>query len=151
MAGFRRSIGPAFWRRDGKELYFLARDRSVMVADVSTAPSFSFTKPRVLFRQAAVPEARQSAPMANASLSSRRLADRSFSSSRSSIAGEVLQKVGEPGLYSQPSFSPDGTRLLVVKNDLQSAQADYWTIELATGKHTRLTNDSFGKAPAVVA
>ena len=51
------TVGVAFWRRDGKEIYYVARDRSVMVADVSTAPSFSFTKPRVLFRpQSAVPE-----------------------------------------------------------------------------------------------
>ena len=64
--------------------------------------------------------------------------------------GKVLEKVGEPGLYSQPAFSPDGTRLLVVKNDVQSAQADYWTIELATGKSTRLTNDTFGKAGRAV-
>ena len=51
------AIGMPFWRRDGKELYYLARDRSVMVADVSTAPSFSFTNRRVLFKpQGAVPE-----------------------------------------------------------------------------------------------
>jgi len=60
-------------------------------------------------------------------------------------SGQVLQKVGEPGLYSQPSFSPDGTRLLVTKADLQTGQADLWTIELATGTFTRLTNDTLGK------
>jgi Tol biopolymer transport system component len=37
----------AFWRRDGKELYYyLARDRSVMVADISASPTVTFTKPR---------------------------------------------------------------------------------------------------------
>src|SRR5262245_12055049 len=51
------SVGMPFWRRDGKELYYLARDRSVMVADVGTAPSFSFTNRRVLWKpQGAVPE-----------------------------------------------------------------------------------------------
>jgi Tol biopolymer transport system component len=60
--------------------------------------------------------------------------------------GAPVQKVGEPGLYSGPSFSPDGTRLLVTKNDLQTDQADLWTIDLATGKDTRLTNDTFPKA-----
>ena len=54
------TVGVAFWRRDGKELYYVARDRSVMVADVSTAPLFSFTKPRVLFRLRA-PSPRSSA------------------------------------------------------------------------------------------
>ena len=57
-----------------------------------------------------------------------------------------MQKVGEPGLYGQPSFSPDARRLLVTKNDLQTGQADLWTIELANGKTTRLTNDTLPKA-----
>jgi Tol biopolymer transport system component len=53
--------------------------------------------------------------------------------------------VGDPGLYQGPSFSPDGTHLLVTKNDRQTAQSDLWTIELASGKQTRLTNDTFPK------
>ena len=57
--------------------------------------------------------------------------------------------MAEPGLYGQPAFSPDGTRLLVIKNDIQTAQADYWTIDLASGKQTRLTNDTFGKPGAL--
>ena len=146
------SMGAAFWRRDGKELYYIARDRSVMVSDVSTAPSFSFTKPRVLFRpQSAVPEVVRYVsadgqrflvvpPPRGPQLQQLTIFDRE---------GKVVQKVGEPGLYSQPAFSPDGTRLLVVKNDIQSAQADYWTIELATGKSTRLTNDTFGRVSAL--
>jgi Tol biopolymer transport system component len=59
--------------------------------------------------------------------------------------GEPVQKVGEPAMYSGPSFSPDGTRLLVLKNDLQAGQADLWTIDLASGKETRLTNSTFSK------
>ena len=146
------SMSMAFWRRDGKELYYVARDRSVMVADVSTGPSFSFTKPRVLFRpQSAIPEVVRDVsadgerflvvpPPRGPQLQQLTIFDRQ---------GQVLQKVGEPGLYGQPSFSPDGTRLLVVKNDIQTAQSDYWTIDLATGKTTRLTNDTFGKVTAL--
>jgi Tol biopolymer transport system component len=146
------SVGQPFWRRDGKELYYLARDRSVMVAEVSTAPTFSFTKPRVLFKpQGAVPEVVRTIsadgerflvvpPPRGPQLQQLTIFDRT---------GKVLEKIGEPGMYSQPSFSPDGTRLLVVKNDVQTAQADYWTIEIATGKPTRLTNDTYGKAAAL--
>jgi Tol biopolymer transport system component len=59
--------------------------------------------------------------------------------------GQVVQKVGEPGLYSQPAFSPDGKRLVVMKTDRQTSQSDLWTIELASGTATRLTNDTLPK------
>jgi Tol biopolymer transport system component len=141
-------FSPGFWRRDGKELYYVARDRSIMVAEVSTTPTFSFTKPKVLFRQqSAVPER-----MAYVSADGERFLSlpppRGPQLQQITIfdrQGQVVQRVGEPGMYGQPSFSPDGARLLVTKNDLQTGQADLWTIELATGKNTRLTNDTLPK------
>lgn len=139
------SFSPAFWRRDGKELYYLARDQSVMVAAVSTAPTFSFSKPTVLFRQqSAVPD-RLGYVSADGERFLALPPPRGPQLQQITIFnrnGEVLQKVGEPGLYSGPSFSPDATRLLVTKNDRQTGQSDLWTIELATGKQTRLTNDT---------
>ena len=43
------SFSPGFWVSSGKELYYMARDRSIMPAEVSTSPSFSFQKPRMVF------------------------------------------------------------------------------------------------------
>jgi Tol biopolymer transport system component len=142
------TISPAFWRRDGKELYYLARDQAVMVAEVNTSPSFSFQKPKVLFKQqSAVPDrlGYVSAdgerflalpPARGPQLQQITIFDRK---------GEVLQKVGDPGLYGGPAFSPDGTRLLVSKTDQQKGQADLWIIELASGKALQLTKDSYPK------
>jgi Tol biopolymer transport system component len=142
------TFSPAFWRRDGKELYYLARDQAVMVADVGTSPTFSFTKPRVLFRQASKVPDRLAYVTADGERFLALPAPRGPQLQQITIfdrGGQVVQKVGEPALYSGPSFSPDGSRLLVSKNDQQSGQTDLWTIDIATGKSTRLTNDSFFK------
>lgn len=140
------SFSGAFWRRDGKELYYVARDRAVMVAQVNTSPTFSFTKPTVLFRQ----EAKLPDRVAYVSADGERFLalppPRGPQLQQITIfnrQGQPVQKVGEPGLYSGPAFSPDGTRLLVTKNDLQTGQSDLWTIDLASGKDTRLTNDTY--------
>jgi Tol biopolymer transport system component len=135
----------AYWRRDGKELYYSARDQAIMVAEVSTSPTFSFNKPKVLFKQQSADPDR----LGNISADGERFLalppPRGPQLQQITIFdrhGEVVQKVGDPGLYSGPSFSPDGSRLLVTKNDRQTGQSDLWTIDLASGKQTRLSNDT---------
>ena len=49
--------------------------------------------------------------------------------------GKVLRTVGNPGDYSLPAFSPDGTRLLVLK------YTDIWVFDLSTGRSTQFTPD----------
>ena len=39
-----------YWRQDGKEMYFLNRDREVMVADLSTSPKLQAGTPQALFK-----------------------------------------------------------------------------------------------------
>ena len=39
-----------FWRRDGKELYYLAADRGIMAVEVGGGSTAAFGKPTLLFR-----------------------------------------------------------------------------------------------------
>jgi len=42
--------GGMTWRQDGKEMYFLTRDREVMAVDITTGPKLQAGTPRLLFK-----------------------------------------------------------------------------------------------------
>jgi Tol biopolymer transport system component len=139
--------GMVFWRKDGKEIYYLAADRAVMVVEVIAGTTPTFGKPTVLFRPS--PDIAPALGPGNASVSRdgerfviavprpqlRQLTvyDRS---------GKVLSKVGEPGFYNQPNMSPDGTRAVVVRVEPRSGNNDIWTVDLVSGKGTPITSDN---------
>ena len=54
--------------------------------------------------------------------------------------GRVVTTVGEPAIYNQPAFSPDRTRLAVMKRDLERETTDIWVLDVATGSSTRITS-----------
>jgi len=56
--------------------------------------------------------------------------------------GSVVTRLGEVGSYSQAAFSPDGSRIAVVKNDPDTDGRDIWTFDIATGKSTAITSDA---------
>jgi len=136
--------GMAFWRRDGKELYYLAADRGVMAVSVSTAPAFEFGKPKLLFRP---PEA---IPVTPGAASISRDGDRVVIAvpppqmrqlTIFDRQGKVVKTVGEPGFYVQPHLSPDGARIAVMRNDPKNGNLDIWTFDVATGKGYAVTDD----------
>lgn len=138
------SFSPGFWVDGGTKLVYVARNQSVMVTEVSTSPSFSFTKPVALFRQQlAVPDT-----LMNVSIDGQRFLvlppPRGQELQQITIfdqGGQVVRKVGEPGLYSLVAFSPEGDRLLVMKKDLDTGQEDFWVLATDSAKATRITND----------
>jgi Tol biopolymer transport system component len=139
--------GMVFWRRDGKELYYLAADRGIMAVEVNAGSTPTFGKPRLLFRPAAdiVP----GIGPGNTSVS--RNGERFVIAvprpqmrqvTMYDRSGKVVSKVGEPGFYNQVNLSPDGNRAVAMRNDPRSGNTDIWTIDLASGKGTPITNDT---------
>ena len=57
-----------------------------------------------------------------------------------SRTGRVLGTVGEPDVYYDPTLAPDGARLAVEKRDRERGTTDLWTVALARGVFSRLTD-----------
>ena len=56
--------------------------------------------------------------------------------------GNAVRMLGEPEIYRDPVFSPDGMRLAVVKVGLEGeADVDIWVFDLPQGTSTRVTSD----------
>ena len=137
--------GMAVWRKDGKELYYIAADRGLMALTVSTSsPDFEFAKPKLLFRS---PDA---TPVGAGATSITPDGERVVMSvpppqlrqlTMFDRQGNVVSKIGQPGLYVQPGVSPDGKSVVVMRTDPQTGNLDIWTYDIATGKGTAITND----------
>jgi Tol biopolymer transport system component len=139
-------LGMGFWRQDGKEFYYLAADRGFMAVDVNASATFEFGKPRLLFR---LPEALGvSVGTVSVSRDGERFVVAAPAVPRLQQItvfdrqGRVLSKIGEPGSYGQANLSPDGTRVVAMRNDPRTNQLDIWTFEVATGKAYPVTNDN---------
>jgi Tol biopolymer transport system component len=136
--------GMAFWRRDGRELTFLAPDRGIMSVAVTTVGDFEFDKPNLLFR---LPE---TTPVNPGTSSVNRDVDRFVIAvpppqlrqlTVFDRQGKALGTIGQPGLFGAMRISPDGRRLAVVRVDPQTANTDIWVLDIATGRGTQITND----------
>ena len=141
--------GMAFWRRDGKELYYLAADRGIMAVPVGAgSAATAFGAPQVLFRPPAEIVPGVNPGTASVSRDGERFV---IAVPRAQLRqltvfdrqGKPLTTVAKPGFYTQPNLSPDGTRIVAMRNDPQSGNVDIWTIEIATGVETPITNDVF--------
>lgn len=130
-----------FWRRDGKELYYIAPDRSVMSVEMRVGGTLEFGKPKLVFRP---PEATPGPT--NFSRDGERIVMAIPPNQLRQIAvfdrrGKQLKVVGEPGFYRDAHLSPDGKRVALTRTDPHTGNLDIWTIDLATGKGTAITND----------
>jgi Tol biopolymer transport system component len=55
--------------------------------------------------------------------------------------GAIVARVGEPGLYAQAAFSPDATRIAVIRTDIETGYQDVWAFDVATGRGRAITSD----------
>lgn len=53
--------------------------------------------------------------------------------------GRVLRAVGDRAVYGNVSVSHDGTRIAVIRVDLEAETHDLWVLDLTSGSTTRLT------------
>src|SRR4030095_1210257 len=133
-----------------QELFFFGPDRVVMSVQVKSGPgTFEFSKPRPMFK---APESipAQSNPGAFGSVS--RDGERIVFSvpplppQRQLVVfdrqGKEVTRVGPPGMYTQPSVSPDGSKVAAMRPDPQSGNTDIWAFDMATGKGTPVTSSA---------
>ena len=148
-------LGMASWRRDGQELYYFGADRGVMAVAVNTAQGFEFGRPRRVFK---APDAIQITDIQGQMSRGSRIAFGNVSRDGQRFVfavppvpllrqitvldreGNVVSRLGEPGLYQQPAFSPDGSRVAVLKQDPETGNEDVWTFDVSTGEGEQVTS-----------
>jgi Tol biopolymer transport system component len=144
--------GMGFWRRDGKQFYYLANDRGFMAVEVSTSPALEFGKPKLLFHPA--PGIVVAPGTTNVSRDGERFLIAAPPPQLRQLTildrqGKILSKVGEPGEYGGLALSHDGTRVVLGRNDPKTGNQDLWVYDLSTGKGTAITSDNWPHNNAV--
>jgi Tol biopolymer transport system component len=56
--------------------------------------------------------------------------------------GHVVAILGEVGIFSQPAFSPDGSRIAVAKFNTATRDTDIWAYSISTGAGRKITPTS---------
>ena len=138
--------GMGFWRRDGKQFYYLANDRGFMAVEISTSPALEFGRPKLLFHPA--PGIVVAPGTTNVSRDGERFLIAAPPPQLRQLTildrqGKVVSKVGEPGEYGGLSPSHDGTRVALGRNDPKTGNQDVWVYDLSTGKGTAITSDNW--------
>ena len=123
-ASFGMGLGVG-WRRDGRELYYLAPKHAVMAVDIGPAGVGSGNSTAPLQRSRRTHDAQSVVPWGGVSRDGQRVvyavAPKGASPPADPISqlavldrqGKLLRRVGPPGRYGQAALSPDGTRIAV--------------------------------------
>lgn len=134
------------WRRDGREFYYVAQNLAIMAVEVMADSTIELGRPTLLFRPS------QAIPLDPRRISVSRDGERiviavPHAPKLEQVTvfdrqGAVLQRLGEPGVYRNPTLSPDGTRIAVTRVVPETGDWDIWMFDLTSGVGTPVTSDA---------
>jgi Tol biopolymer transport system component len=134
------------WRRDGREFYYVAQNLAIMAVEVMADSTIELGRPTLLFRPS------QAIPLDPGRISVSRDGERiviavPHAPKLEQVTvfdrqGAVLQRLGEPGVYRNPTLSPDGRRIAVTKAVPETGDWDIWMFNLTSGVDTPVTSDA---------
>ena len=134
------------WRRDGREFYYVAQNLAIMAVEVMADSTIELGRPTLLFRPS------QAIPLDPRRISVSRDGERiviavPHAPKLEQVTvfdrqGAVLQRLGEPGVYRNPTLSPDGTRIAVTRVVPETGDWDIWMFNLTSGVDTPVTSDA---------
>ncbi len=140
------AYGIGQWDVDGSKYYYLGPERRVMAIDVDTSGDFELGTPQQIFT---VPDAIPAAgggglvtlsPSAERVIMALPPEQELLQIAVLDREGKEIGRIGEPGRYFQPAFSPDGSKVVALRQDVRDGSVDVWTFDVATGEGTRVTN-----------
>ncbi len=139
-------FGVGSWESDDGKFYYIGTDRQLMAINVDTSDGFRYGEPYPVFT---LPERVPSAgggPLVTMS----RNGDRFIMAlpprrDLMQIAvldreGNEISRIGEAGQYFNPSFSPDGSKVLAMRRDPGPGTVDAWIFDVETGEGKQVTS-----------
>jgi Tol biopolymer transport system component len=139
------AFGIGQWDVDDSKYYYLGAERRVMAVDVDTSGDFEFGTPEHIYTVPdAIPAGGGGGLVTLSPSGERVIMALPPARDRLRIAvldreGREIGRIGEPDLYFQPAFSPDGSKLVALRQDFATGRVDVWVFDVETGNGTQVT------------